>query len=287
MEKLNSGTLAGMIGKTLLIFLFVFLYTASAIGQKLERTPSFSQYHLVLPITNLDPEYEGDLCIVLRKDQQDIDQLSERTFTIVSSSGHIAQAKITGLTKHPLDLMSNLGGYPIGLLTFTKNGFDVKRTDAMLGVMGKNDNPERIGSVGSIDNFETKYHDLHNFIKQQYPENMQVFISADLIKMPKRHSSVIFAGVEYFDPEEYRKAGDHALHRASYLFTASRDGQIKHLNLKDDLLSDIYTITDMDADGQVEVLVRTSTGFDGTYEIRLLEKDGLSSTKIKLYEWGH
>jgi hypothetical protein len=284
MSKIYNGRWLQRVCSALLVFLLVTLISVA----DAQVSEAFREYHLVLPITNLGSGYEGDLCIILKKEQQNMNQLRDSSFTVISPSGRIAHAEITGMTGHPFDLMGNLAEYPVGILKFTENRFDTKRTGAMLGVAGKSYTRERVGRAQLIDNFETRYSDHNNFIKMQLPEKNQFSITASRLEMPDSDSAFIYTRVEHFDPEEYRKAGDHALQRISFLFKDSESGQVNRLDLQeDDLLSNIYTVTDLDADGQVELLVRTSTGFDGTYEIRLLKEGRLSPAQTKLYEWGH
>ena len=257
------------------------------LGQNVKSdTAHFENYYLVISIDESDEYKDGDFWIILDHDQAAIEALEGEQFTIVTPGGKLFSAELTG--SHPTDLVSNLAQYPVGKLKLKGKVNSYPPRTHMLAIRNEKPEAKLVGRVADVEKSESLYKMKRAKIKDELPEEMQVSLPIlQRIYAPGPEVNFLFTGVEYFDPEEYRKAGDHALQRTDYLFKLVSGKPTARIKMSDNLVSKVYSVTDLNKDGIWELLVGTNTGFGGTYEIRLLNDEQLSVSRSKLYEWGH
>lgn len=251
-------------------------------------TTGFENYHLVISMDDSDEYKDGDFWIILNHEQADIEALKGQQFTIVTQQGKLLEVTLTG--GHPTDLVSNLARYPVGKLKLADKGnnYEFPSRSHLLAIQNEKPEARLVGRVADVDESETLYKMIKEKIKGDLPEEMQLYLpTLQRIRASGAGVNFLFVGAEYFDPEEYRKAGDHALHRTCYLYKLKAGKPAAPIKMSDDLISEVYSVTDLNGDGVWELMVGTNTGFDGTYEIRLLNQERLSASRAKLYEWGH
>ena len=200
--------------------------------------------------------------------------MKREEISIISNASGILKGTVIYTIKQCID------DIPVGALEMDEplewRGLDRAR----LGIRGKKPSPDRIGSVKPHSDIlkETK---INKFIRSQIPLNEQLNIqNISIVLPPSSSKKYIFVHVSHFDPKIYKKAGDNAVTDIGFLFI---DDTERTMVLKEQGLTKIYNITDLDKDGIFELLIFKG-GRGGTYEIWLFNGKEFTGEKKILYE---
>lgn len=105
------------------------------------------------------------------------------------------------------------------------------------------------------------------------------------IIFPGTRRKHIFIAISHFNVSEYEKAGDQALHQKGFIFSF-KEGT-PQLLLKEDYLTNVFTVSKLLSDSSYEILIHSGGYGGGTYELRFFDGDKFMQNKIVLYEWMH
>ncbi|MEK6551908.1 MAG: hypothetical protein AABZ54_00470 [Bacteroidota bacterium] len=155
--------------------------------------------------------------------------------------------------------------------------------DALIAIKGKKLSEGKIGIVKQYTLGEKERLFLIE-IKKYLPKDDHVAIDNVLkFVLPDTKNEYIFIGISHFDPATYKNAGDKVLKNKGFIFSIKQG--IPVLVLEEDDLTNIFTVSKLANNRVYEILVHSSTVYQGSYELRFFDGQKFLKDKIFLYQW--
>ena len=158
--------------------------------------------------------------------------------------------------------------------------------DALLAVKGQSIQSDQAGSVSWIHLNLHHRTAVFSALKGRVPaSDTTIMGEGTIISPPNSTRLYLFVSVEHYDLRNYEGAGDKAIASLGLLFEI-RDEELS-LRVAENYLTAVYSVSDIDDDGLLELLIHSGGWGGGTYEVRYFDGSQFTKDKLELYEWSH
>ena len=139
--------------------------------------------------------------------------------------------------------------------------------DAMIAIVSSFKHSNSTGKVLSLSDTSLRSQCL-SMIRASLPDSEQYTVTRSLsIVAPDKNLQYFFLGVNHYTKSNLRLAGDQALFPTGFLFHLNHGKP--QLILTENYLSNIFTVSDLDNDGEYEFSIYSGGFGGGSYEIRI------------------
>jgi len=155
---------------------------------------------------------------------------------------------------------------------------------AMIAIPTKVRKPNNIGTVNQYDD-AALLKACKAIIKPLVPDSVHFdFASTRLITTPDTHKHFIFIGVERYPGKERRLADDKDIEYTGFVFSLAR--RKARLLIKEDGLENIFTISDLNGNGEYELGFSSGGSLSIGYGVRIFDGKQFKGACRFLYQAG-